>query len=188
MNQLETLLHRYKEGVITPEEKAELDQLTHKQEVFSAASAQASAMRRRQYAIASSVASVLIVVGVVFTVWSPKGGGMSGSPLVAQSREVQPPAVVDVPAQQTKALPAEASPLPTVQPLADETIMVQEYESVIVQPMEAVPATREPVSSVPVPAEIVEPAAVIASEPVVACNTQCSPDSVINDIWNFLKA
>ena len=63
MNQLETLLQRYKEGVITPDEQAELDRLTNRHQVFSAASAQASAMRRRRYAVVSSVASLLIVAG-----------------------------------------------------------------------------------------------------------------------------
>ena len=34
----------------------------------------------------------------------------------------------------------------------------------------------------------IEPAVTTNDEPIVACNTQCSPDSVINDIWNFLNA
>ncbi len=187
MNQLESLLHRYKEGTITPEEKAELDQLTRRQEVFEAASAQAAAMRRRQYAVVSTVASLLIVAGVLFTLWSPAGGASSDAPLVAQAREVQAPAAIDAPAPQQPALQATALPHPAVQPAADEPEMVQE-PSPVAEPAKPAPARRKDSPVMPVTVEITEPSAVIASEPVVACNTQCSPDSVINDIWNFLKA
>ena len=187
MNQLETLLHRYQEGIITPEEKAELDQLTRRQEVFEAASAQAASMRRKQYTVVSAVASLLIVVGVVFTLWSPAGGASSDSPLVAQSREVQPPVTDDAVAQQRPAIQPAAQPLATIQPAAEEPVEVQE-STPIAEPAKPAPIRRETAPAMPVTVEMVEPSAIIASEPVVACNTQCSPDSVINDIWNFLKA
>lgn len=188
MNQLETLLQRYKEGVITPDEQAELDRLTNRRQVFSAASAQASAMRRRRYAVVSSVASLLIVAGIAYSVWSTNDMHISDSPTVAQYHAGQLPVATENPA------PQEAAPAIEQQPVTSTPAAVVDTD----QPM---PRTPEPVKpqtvapSRPMPAavaqresEITEPSSILSSETVVACNTQCSPDSVINDIWNFLKA
>ena len=187
MNQLETLLHRYKEGVITPEEQAELDQLTHRHEVFNAAREQASSIRRRQYSIVSSVASVLIVVGVIVAMWSRQGSAMPDTPLVAQSGEVQIPAVLDTAVPQTPArIQTEAMPNANARMSTEETVVHRETAAVA-EPSKSAPARREPTPAVQDIAAA-EPSSYSVSEPVVACNTQCSPDSVINDIWNFLKA
>lgn len=187
MNQLETLLHRYKEGVITPEEQAELDQLTHRHEVFNAAKEQASSIRRRQYSIVSSVASVLIVVGVIVAMWSRQGSAMPDTPLVAQSGEVQIPAVLDTAVPQTPArIQTEAMPNANARMSTEETVEHRETAAVV-EPTRSASARREPAPAVHDIAAA-EPSSYSVSEPVVACNTQCSPDSVINDIWNFLKA
>ena len=189
MNQLETLLHRYKEGVITPEEQAELDQLTHRHEVFNAAKEQASSIRRRQYSIVSSVASVLIVVGVIVAMWSRQGSAMPDTPLMAQSGEVQIPAVLDTAVPQTPArIQTEAIPNTTARMSTEETVVHRESATATAaEPSKSAPARREPTPAVQDIAAA-EPSSYSVSEPVVACNTQCSPDSVINDIWNFLKA
>ena len=70
MKRLENLLQRYNEGVITPEEKAELDLLTHRDEIFQAATVQATKIRRKRYITASSIASLAIVAGVFFTIFN----------------------------------------------------------------------------------------------------------------------
>lgn len=112
---------------------------------------------------------------------------MPDTPLVAQSGEVQIPAVLDTAVPQTPArIQTEAMPNANARMSTEETVEHRETAAVA-EPSKSAPARREPTPAVQDIAAA-EPSSYSVSEPVVACNTQCSPDSVINDIWNFLKA
>lgn len=185
MNQLETLLQRYKEGVITPGEQAELDRMTNRQEVFNAASAQASAMRRRRYAVVSSLATLLIVAGIAYTAWNSNGTDMSDSPMVAQYSAEKTPVAVDSFVRQDAVQQANARPQQSSSP---DISVATKSEPQASNPGIATKTPRVHTSVVTVENNVTEPSAIPITETVVACNTQCSPDSVINDIWNFLKA
>ena len=142
MKNIDNLLQRYSEGTITPEEQDELNRLTRRDEVFHAAEAEAHTIRRRRRATASTVAAVLIVAGVLFTILPQNRLSTGDAPLIAQAE------------------PAHAALASTSHPKPSKAI-------------ETLDNAIEP---------LLDP------DPIVACNTQCSPDSVINDIWNFLRA
>ena len=112
---------------------------------------------------------------------------MPDTPLMAQSGEVQIPAVLDTAVPQTPArIQTEAMPNANARMSTEETVEHRETAAVA-EPSKSAPARLEPTPAVQDIA-VAEPSSYSVSEPVVACNTQCSPDSVINDIWNFLKA
>ena len=54
MKQIETLLQRYRNGEITPEEQAELNRLTHRDEILHAAASRAAKIRRQRTTVISS--------------------------------------------------------------------------------------------------------------------------------------
>ena len=188
MNQLETLLQRYKEGVITPDEQTELDRLTNRHQVFSAASAQASAMRRRRYAVVSSVASLLIVAGIAYSVWSTNDTHISDGPTVAQYHAGQLPVATENPAPQAPAPAIVQQPVTSTPAAVVDAVQPMPRTPDPAKPQSAAPACPTPAAVAQREPELTEPSSILSSETVVACNTQCSPDSVINDIWNFLKA
>lgn len=186
MNNIENLLRHQQEGSLTPEELDELNRLTHRDRVLQAAAQQARTLRRRQYFRASAVASVLIVAGICFLALPSVNPKVSDTPILAQSeapsaREVltaQPAVVPDAPAVDQAAAPARQAighkaPAPAaIAPSASER-------------PNTVPAANAPVESL---ADELSPSAITTDDPIVACNTECSPDSVINDIWKFLRA
>lgn len=181
MKRLENLLQRYNEGVITPEEKAELDLLTHRDEIFQAATVQATKIRRKRYITASSIASLAIVAGVFFTIFNTTNPNPDSSTVVAQADIHETPMHSET---ITAPLPATES---TTQPSAQHQPVEQPTptQKQAIRPVETTP--REPIAKkIESLSNNTEPLSV--TDPVVACNTQCSPDSVINDIWNFLKA
>lgn len=175
MTNIETLLRRYAEGTLTPEQQAELDALTHRQQVWQAANQQATDIRRRRRGSIAAVVS-LCVVSAVFVLLRPASQGVSDAkPVVAQ---VQPQSVAPTDAPMAINVAMQDSP--------DQEML--HVESVVEHTVaETVHASRQvashPADVMPV-ANPVEP----ADQTIVACNTQCSPDSVINDIWNFLRA
>ncbi|MBR1834831.1 MAG: hypothetical protein IJ785_04930 [Bacteroidales bacterium] len=181
MKNIENLLQRYSEGTITPEEQGELNRLTHRDEVFHAAEAEAHAIRRRRRATASTVAAVLILAGVLFTILPQNRLDTGDAPLIAQAGTGS----LATPQQLSPALQSDAAA--NAQPAA------------LPQPAQTVAAQAEHVHTSPAPATQPKPTQALESlddeieplldpDPIVACNTQCSPDSVINDIWNFLRA
>lgn len=105
---IQTLLEKYREGTLTESELAELELLTHKDEVMAAASRRAMGIVvRRRIALAMTV---LLVGGAGVWAVMPHEGT---EPLVAENRvpaEVQLPAVVKEEVQQKQ----EISVLPTV--------------------------------------------------------------------------
>lgn len=178
MSQIEILLRRYAEGTITPEEQCELDQLTHRNLVVEGSKGRARRIRRRRSARAAAVASVaaVAVAGAFVFFRPPEAGGASYAPVLASA---EPSAALAAPAAGEHRAPAEK---------AVEKSVSDAGAAAAVQPQPAAP--REAPAA---PAEAVETLAVPATafaggdSPVVACNSQCSPDSVINDIWNFLR-
>ena len=182
MKQIETLLQRYRNGEITPEEQAELNRLTHRDEILNAAASRAAKIRRQRTTVVSSVASVVIVAAVFLTITANNSTPTADTPLLAQN-------VIEVneaPAQPQiapLAAPTESSK-PTVSTMTEKPVSAPKKaaETVIEHNNTAQATPINAVSEV----KHTEPSASL--DPVVACNTQCSPDSVINDIWNFLKA
>ena len=189
MNQLETLLQRYREGVITPDEQAELDQLTNRHRVLTDATNRAAVLRRRRRSTISAVASLMIVAGIAYTLWLTTDGGLDNRSMVAQYNAGQPPVVsINDAVHQNQVQQSE----PALQPTRIDSIASSQA---IIQPPIDPPKSDKTITTtrtVPSPevlnTDAMAPAPIPASETVVACNTQCSPDSVINDIWNFLKA
>ena len=138
MKQIETLLQRYRNGEITPEEQAELT--------------------------------------------ANNSTPTADTPLLAQN-------VIEVnetPAQpQTAPLaaPTESSG-PAVSTMTEKPVSAPKKATETVIEHNNTPQAT-PISTV---SEVKHTEPNASLDPVVACNTQCSPDSVINDIWNFLKA
>lgn len=168
-NNLETLLGRYADGSITPEEEEQLNLLTHRQAVWGGAMHRSATLRRRRHAIVGTVAALLVAVGlaVVSNLQSPtRTGSLPDGPMVAKNN---PSAPTEVPA-------------PPVQPKAEAVKPVETIATV--EPIEAI----ETIATVESIEPVVHVEAAPSTDPIVACNTQCSPDSVINEIWSFLKA
>lgn len=174
MNSLDYLLRRYSEGTITPEEQQELDALTHRSQVFQAASHHADQITRRRNASFAAVASLLLIAGGAF-LFRPSVNQMVHEPIIAETHIEQ----------------ANPSTTPTAAPevidqeqhrlMAQVEEKQQTIESpVLDDPSDAVPASVEVINEVIHETE--------AYQTVIACNSQCSPDSVINDIWKFLRA
>lgn len=185
MDNIENLLRRHCSGEITHEEQLELERLTHREQVLAAAARRAKVlcMRRRVGVVAVS----LLLVGGVSAFLPHLAGQGSEAPMVA---------VVTVPeCEGADVIPADVSPLVgfkgmgMAETVTDDagrsTTAAMGVPAVSVQPKKPSVATGC--------AEKVRPAEDrVASQPsvaatVVACNTSCSPDSVINDIWRFLR-
>lgn len=187
MTNLENLLLRHAEGTLTPEEQHELDQLTHRDAVVGAARKRATQLRNRRIASVSAVASVLLVAGVVVAHLSGSGNMQVEQPLMAQA---------DIPATiQTVVSPSSAVSQPENRPVSVAT--VSRRPVVDAEPAAPITAVQEAVeeqprvesaASVRQYVDEVAPDVHTYSDIIVACNTDCTPDSVINDIWKFLKA
>ena len=189
MSKIETLLRRHAEGIITPEEQEELNQLTRRDETLRNASLRAKQLRRRASLAFSLVA--FIVVGSLF-VWRSPAERTSATPLLAAQMDSH---------DEDSAMTAQRMELPTSLPepavQSTPTVVPPSAPSSAEPHKEATPAPRhaapvQPAAATPeepLPVAETVPAAPLRShEPVVACNTACSPDSVISDIWNFLHA
>ena len=179
MKDIENLLQRYQEGDLDSEGLAELNRLTHRDRVLQAASRQAQAIHRRRQTAVIGVVAVLVVVGVVFLTLPKTNNTINDSPIMAKT---EVPTLDEAIANtQTEVVQTE-SPRAVSSPVSNDD---NEREEEVLKP-ESVQAEQV---EQPVVVESVvehhEPAGV--SDPIVACNTQCSPDSVINDIWKFLR-
>lgn len=179
-NNLEYLLHRYAEGTITPDEQNELNQLTHRDSIIQTASHRADKVCRQRRLGISAVASLLIVAGAFHLLPSRQGITNGSAPIVAQADiPTAQPAAIDqqepasMPAEKTEAKPAnrrQATPA-VVKQQEPRTAEQKNIES------PAIEVTNE-----------ITPEIHHDVTPVVACNTQCSPEDVIDDIWKFLNA
>ena len=157
-NRLQILLEKYREGMLSDAERSELERLTHKEEVLSAASSKATGIIRRRVAMA--VSALMICVAGVWSVL-PGGGQMD------QMAEVTAP-IPEAPVEVHE----------TVAPKAIEEAVPLVAEAREVKKPAAAARKARPAAAAPA----VKP----ADEPVVVCNNQCDADSVISDIRKFL--
>lgn len=185
MNNIENLLRHQQEGALTPEEQDELNRLTHRDRVLQAAAQQAHTLRRRQYLRASAVTSVILIAGACFLTFPSANPEASGTPIVAQSDAPSPKTVLAA----QEALSNDAPALPQATPSDKRSIGQKELSLNAAAP--AAIEQQQPAAAANLPVENIvdelEPSAIVQDNPIVACNTQCSPDSVINDIWKFLR-
>ena len=157
-NDITQLLKRYREGTLGDSELAELNRLTHRDEVMGIASQRAACIIRRRRTIVFTMAGLLLA-GV--TVWTLLPLHRSSAPMMAEA-----------------AIPEDVIlPEPAVEQLAPTT-------TVIVQTSTPVKVTSR--KAVQRPVATTATYQVVDEEPVVVCNNQCEADSVINDIWKFL--
>lgn len=186
MNNLENLLRRYAEGSLTPDENAELNRLTHRDVVVHAASQHAQQIRRRRRVRISTVASVLLVAGSVYFLRLNASTERSDMPMMAHINTSISAPQVDIQAQSAQTLDiASVSDELRSNPVSNtpsESQVEHVVEPNLTGSRQSAQSTLSEVQSQVVP-EIT-----VSDETVVACNTSCSPDSVISDIWKFLRA
>lgn len=177
MNNLENLLRKQYEGTITSAELEELNLLTHRKQVIDKAEQRAKVIVRRRTAAVATFCALVLVSGALL-IPSHQLDKMPSGSLIANTH------VPSVSAQET-------TPPSTLSSEKEEHRLARDVqiEATIqhVQHSDTTPATsfvEEPVQSI----EELAPEVLPSVEPIVACNSQCTPDSVINDIWKFLRA
>ena len=185
MTELEQLLRRYNEGTITKDELQQLDTLSHREEVFANAVVRAKVLRRQRTTRLSIAASAVLVVAVgLFAAFHiGNSTGLSDTPLMANNDQQQ---MSVAPIEQMVSTPDEQNHQPVLHRPAAPALpemaeaSVDEHVTVL-----ETPAVHE--ESPRLYEETPPPVHADDNYPVVACNSQCSPDSVINDIWRFLR-
>ena len=181
MKNLETLLRRYNEGDLNAEELDELNRMTHRDQVLQAANMRVRAIQRRRYTTVAGVAVVLLVTGVFFFTQPSVDNQLAETPIMAQA---------DVPtlSEVEPSTPVISKQAESTQQMSSIETRTRQHDTAILQPkpkLVSVAPVEQAVSE-EVDIEQMEPV-VVSDDPIVACNTQCSPDSVINDIWKFLR-
>ena len=181
-NPLPDLLEKYREGTLSPEELDLLNNLTRRDEVFSAAGRRANGIIFRRVAARTGLAvAALLLVGAGIWMLHPHS---AEAPLVA---EAQVPQV------------ALDTPSPT---LPQETIFQgrreEEEDSHKTLANNQLPTNKKrtknrsvAISATPSPQPAVQTTQTIVRqsvESIVICNNQCEADSVISDIRKFLSA
>ena len=176
MKELEILLKKYADGTLSSDEKEELNLLTHRESIVTHASKHASAARRRRIGEMTLTASLVIATGLTFYRHFSSSDSAS-APLIAQQTTTILPTTQET-SEAISALPVEDMPTTvTKRTVSAPHTLVKDHHS----PM---PTNTQ---TAPVIVEEIVPSNTEAPNQVVACNTQCSPDSVINDIWRFLQ-
>ena len=181
MSRMDNLLSRYHEGSLNPEELDELNRLTHRDQVLHVANQQARSINRRRYTAVTGVAAVLLVTGVIFFVSPSVDNALPDSPVVAKADMPKPSGIVpDVQSVHTQR--------ESTFNMEETNHKTRQYDTTVLQPKPSLvsPIPAEHLVNVETVVEQLEPSAIV-DEPIVACNTECSPDSVINDIWKFLR-
>lgn len=177
MKEIDVLLEKYAQGELTQEEQQALNQLTHRDEVLAAAGARAHQLRRKQRTRVTALASLLVLAAAGITFYlHPAQAVQEGEPIVAQT-DVRPSVQVQPQTPAPAAVAAEPQ----------QVRKSHAAQSVVRESVQAVAAPVEKAAAEPLPAATQAPVH-LETEAIVACNTQCSPDSVISDIWKFLKA
>ena len=153
---IQRLLERYREGTLSDSELAELNRLTHRDEVMADAEQRASGILRRRRSVAFTMAGLLLAGVAVWTLLPRQEQS-----LVAEATTPEAVIAVTEPTveQAAPVKPATVTPAPAKAPARKADIR---------------------------PATVVQPIETAAEEPVVVCNNQCEADSVISDIWKFL--
>lgn len=187
MNHIETLLKHQQDGTLSPQELDELNQLTHKNAVFAAAERCATKIRRRRMTGVAAAVSIILVAGTLFISHPTPTSNPSQGTIVAQNNM---DAVVAPSTPLKKNHPTtNDQTLPALRPaIGDHHATIMQHDSSIIIPATPDKEWKEEVVETICPEYVDQPFVTMTPEPVVACNTQCSPDSVINDIWKFLRA
>lgn len=181
-NQLPDLLEKYREGTLSAEELDLLNNLTHRDEVFSAAGRRANGIIFRRVAARTGLAvAALLLVGAGIWMLQPH---TAEAPLVAEAQ-----------------VPQVALDTPSLTPLQETTCQIRrEEEEYASKPLETnqLPTAKKrtqnrsvAISATPAPQPAVQTTQTVVRqsvESVVVCNNKCEADSVISDIWKFLSA
>lgn len=158
-NEMQRLMEKYREGLLSDAEMETLNALAHKDEVMDAASHRAAGIVRRRTALCGTVAMVCVMVGAGVWMMSPK----QEAPLLAEAK------VPEVLAE------------PMVTPSAKSSVAANPRVEEKNRPVATTSRSLKPADiEESLPVEEVK-------DPVVICNNQCDADSVINDIWKFLS-
>lgn len=165
---LQSLLEKYREGTLTDSERSELERLSHKDEVFSAARHQAAGILRRRVALG---VTALMICGA--GIWAMLPGAGNPTPQVAEATTPLPEA------------PQEVLETLAPAPVTETPLVAEVHETT--RPAATARKTR-PTNVAPEekPATVASPSK-SSNDPVVMCNNQCDADSVINDIKKFLS-
>lgn len=186
MNNLEDLLQRYSEGTLTSDERAELNRLTHRDTVVHAALQGAQQIRHRRQVRISAVASVLLVAGCVLFLRPNASIKQSDMPMMAHTNTSISVPQATIQAQSAQVLDV-ASATDELRSNSDAISLSESQVESVVEPKSTVSRQSAQSTLYEVQSQM-SPEIVIPDETVVACNTSCSPDSVISDIWKFLRA
>jgi hypothetical protein len=158
---IQQLLEHYQQGTLSDSEVAELNRLTHRDEVMASAEQRARGIVRRRWSVVAAVAGLVVSGAVAIALLAP---GQVSETLVAEAEVPEvvttspEPLVEQQPEAAAPVVPATAKQrVATVRPAAVQHVV----EAVAVHTVED-------------------------EDPVVMCNNQCEADSVINDIWKFL--
>lgn len=179
---LQPLLDKYRDGTLTDSERDELNRLTRRDEVFSAADRRASGILfRRTAGRVGLVMAALALLGA--GVWMLRPRTAQG-PLMADNT----PATTLVP-DTTPATPQERiyQGRREEEEGASKLLASSQLKSDKNAPKMASAAKK--ITTAPIP--VVKTTQTVVHqevESVVTCNNQCEADSVINDIWKFLSA
>lgn len=168
-NRLQMLLERYREGTLTDSERSELERMSHKEEVFSAARSRATGIIRRRVAL---TVSAIMICGA--GIWAVLPGG--GSQMSQVAKVVAPIPKVPQEVRETLAPEVPAEPAPMVAEVRETPRSA------------AVTRKVRPADVAPTPEVGSQCSEYNDQEPVVVCNSQCDADSVISDIKKFLCA
>lgn len=178
MSNIEQLLKQQYEVSLSFDDEKKLNELTHRSQVLENANKRAREIRHRQLNIVGIACVVLVGAGTIFAMQSVKRYNIKEGQLIASATQ-------------------KTEDIKTNNP---ESVLMQEVDNALFSTEKAASTTaprtkntasaefkqKEPTEIEE--SEIVPPVSNISDETIVACNTQCSPDSVISDIWKFLQA
>lgn len=189
---LQQLLAKFQEGTLSDEELERLNQLTHRDEVLSAAENRAHTIVRRRTRIAGFAVAATAVLGAGIWMLTPKTEESmmavvtKDMPVIKNKPNskpeevaVKPETYVDNDNRDESSKAVESTHIPVSPVHADIFSDMEKSHETPVQ--ERVPEQQEePIRERMLPA--------VETDPVVVCNNQCDADSVISDIWKFLSA
>ncbi len=179
-NNLQDLLDRYRSGNITDDEMARLEELSGRDEVMAGATHRARTLRRRR------LLGGIAAVGAIALVATVGLHQMRPTP----TQDTKPVIAKVIAEPETVAEPEpESTPIPEAKPATAPKADIKSSEPTLLasKPTTAPAAINTATVIEPEPDIRVEHPA-LPDEPTVLCNTQCDADSVINEIWKFLKA
>jgi len=187
MSTLDNLLRRHEEGTLSHEELEQLNQLTHRDQVLQAAIQRAGHIRRRRRIGVTSFASIILVAGIFIFTQNSVNDSISDSSTMAQA---DVPPTTDILTDNDVSLPTTPAQITLKEnalPTSSDTHIDTIRPSVRPTPISVTPTHKMEAATIETVIDEIEPSIDGMPETIVACNTQCSPDSVINDIWKFLR-